>query len=157
MAILTKGTRLYILDPRDNQITVLQCPKSIDGLDLSVPQINATCLESEADEFSPGMPSPGVATIGLDFDTAKASHMLLEDLFEEQVTAKWAIGWSDGTVAPTVGSDGDFVLPTNRSWVVFNAYVSNIPLNFAVNANVASNVTVQPTGRRRILAKVASS
>lgn len=144
----TKGTHLYILDPRDDSITRLECPKSITGGSLTTPQINTTCLESEAEEFSPGMPSPGAYTVALDFDTAKASHMLLEDLNANQVIAKFAIGWSESEDPPTVDTQGDFVLPSSRSWFTFAGYVADLPAEFAVNANVSSNVTIQPSGRR---------
>lgn len=154
MSKLTKGTNLYILDPRDDTITKLECPKSITGLGLSTPQINTTCLESTAEEFQPGMPSPGAATIGLDFDTAKDSHMLIDDLNEAQVTAQFAIGWSDGTAAPTVDTDGNFVLPTTRSWMTFQGYVADVPMDFAINSVVQSNFTVQMSGRRVIVPKV---
>ena len=153
MSKLTKGTNLYILDPRDDTITKLECPKSITGLGLSTPQINTTCLESEAEEFDPGMPSPGAATIGLDFDTAKDSHMLIDDLNEAQVKAQWAIGWSDGTAAPTVDTDGNFVLPATRSWITFVGYVADVPMDFAINSVVQSNFTVQMSGRRVIVPK----
>lgn len=157
--MLTKGTQLYILDPRTvpfaEQITKLECPKSISGLSLSTPQIDTTCLDSEAMEFSPGMPSPGAATIGLDFDTAKDSHMLIEDLNKNQVIAQFAIGLSNGIdIAPTgVDSQGDFILPTTRTWVVFTGYVADLPLDFAINSTVQSNFTVQQSGRREIIRK----
>ncbi|WP_438947488.1 phage tail tube protein, partial [Streptococcus pneumoniae] len=55
--ILTKGTQLFILDPRTppfaEVITKLDGPKSITGLGLSTPQIDTTCLDSEAMEFVP--------------------------------------------------------------------------------------------------------
>lgn len=157
--ILTKGTQLYILDPRTvpfgDVITKLECPKSISGLSLSTPQIDTTCLDSTAMEFVPGMPSPGAATIGLDFDTAKESHMLIEDLNKNQVVAQFAIGLSDGVdVAPTgVDSQGDFILPTTRTWIVFTGYVADLPLDFAINSTVQSNFTVQQSGRREIIPK----
>jgi hypothetical protein len=160
--ILTKGTQLYILDPRTppfgTAITKLDCPKSITGLGLSTPQINTTCLDSTAEEFVPGMPSPGAATVGLDFDTAKASHMLIEDLNEAQVVAQFAIGLADGVdIAPTgVDSDGDLVLPDTRSWIVFDGYIADLPLDFALNSTVQSNFTIQQSGRRRILPKNVS-
>lgn len=156
--ILTKGTQIYILDPRSTPfgdvITKLECPKSISGLSLSTPQIDTTCLDSTAMEFVPGMPSPGAATIGLDFDTAKESHMLIEDLNKNQVVAQFAIGMSNGTAAPTgVDSQGDFVLPTTRTWIVFAGYVADLPLDFAINSTVQSNFTVQQSGRREIIPK----
>lgn len=153
MSILTKGTHLYILDPRDDTITRLECPKSITGLGLSTPQINTTCLESTAEEFQPGMPSPGAATVALDYDTAKDSHMLIDDLNEAQVVAKWAIGWADGTAAPTVDTGGEFVLPATRSWLTFEGYVADLPLDFAINSTVQSNFTIQMSGRRVIVPK----
>lgn len=157
--ILTKGTHLYILDPRTppfgDQVTKLECPKSITGLGLSTPQIDTTCLDSTAMEFVPGMPNPGAATIGLDFDTAKQSHMLIEDLNKNQVVAKFAIGLANGTAAPTdVDTDGDFILPTTRTWIVFEGYVADLPLDFAINSTVQSNFTVQQSGRRTIIPKV---
>lgn len=158
--ILTKGTQLYILDPRSvpfgDVITKLDCPKSISGLSLTTPQIETTCLDSTAMEFVPGMPSPGAATIGLDFDTAKESHMLIEDLNKNQVVAQFAIGLSDGIdIAPTgVDSQGDFILPTTRTWIVFTGYVADLPLDFAINSTVQSNFTVQQSGRREIIPKV---
>lgn len=157
--ILTKGTQLYILDPRTpplgDVITKLECPKSITGLGLSTPQIDITCLDSEAMEFVPGMPNPGAATIGLDFDTAKDSHMLLEDLNAEQVIAQFAIGLSDGVDIAPIGTDsqGDFDLPDTRTWVVFQGYVADLPLDFALNSTVQSNFTVQQSGRRQIIRK----
>lgn len=157
--ILTKGTQLYILDPRPapygDVITKLDCPKSITGLGLSTPQIDTTCLDSDAMEFVPGMPNPGAATIGLDFDTAKDSHMLIEDLNKDQVIAQFALGLSDGVgIAPTgVDSQGDFVLPATRTWVVFQGYIADLPLDFAINSTVQSNFTLQQTGRREIIRK----
>lgn len=145
MSVLTKGTRLYVIDPRDNTMTTLECPKSITGLGLSTPQIDTTCLESDAQEFQPGMPTPGAVTVALDFDTAKESHLLLADLRQAQVVAKWALGWADGTTAPTVTS-GNFVLPTTRSFLTFDGYVADLPFDFAINSTVQSNVTIQMSG-----------
>lgn len=158
--ILTKGTQLYILDPRTvpfgEVITKLECPKSITGLGLTTPQIDTTCLDSDAMEFVPGMSSPGAATVGLDFDTAKASHMLIEDLNKNQVVAQFAIGLADGVnIAPTgVDSQGDFILPTTRTWIVFEGYIADLPLDFAINSTVQSNFTIQQSGRREIIPKL---
>ena len=161
MSMLTKGTQLYILDPRTTPfgtaITKLECPKTITGLSLSTPQIDTTCLDSEAMEFQPGMPSPGAATVGLDFDTAKSSHMLIEDLSKNQITAQFALGLSDGKDIPPTGVDsqGDFILPATRTWIVFTGYIADLPFDFAINSTVQSNFTVQASGRREIIPKSA--
>ena len=41
----------------------------------------------------------------------------------------WAVGWSDGESVPTV-SAGEMVLPTDRTWYTFRAYVSDFPFDF---------------------------
>lgn len=156
MSMKTKGTRLYVLDPHNDQITVIDCPKGITGLGLSTPQIDETCLESEAQEFGPGMPAPGTVSVTLDFDTAKASHMLLVDFVRNQVTARWALGFSDGTATPTVDTAGDFELADTRSWIAFSAYVADLPFDFALNANVNSTVSLQMSGIYEVIPKASS-
>lgn len=156
---LTKGTQLYILDPRTSTITKLDCPKSITGLGESAPQIDTTCLDSTAMEFVPGMPSPNAVTIGLDFDTAKASHLLIYDLKKEQVVGvQFAIGWSDGVgIAPTgLDSNGFMELPDTRSWLVLDGYVADLPFEFGINSTVQSNFTVQQSGGYTLLPKLTS-
>jgi hypothetical protein len=156
---LTKGTQLYILDPRqppfDDVITKLDCPKTITGLSESTPQIDTTCLDSTAMEFVPGMPSPSAITIGLDFDPETQSHLLIYDLKKEQVVTQFAIGWSDGVgIAPTgVDSNGLMELPATRTWLVFRGYVADLPFDFAVNSTVQSSFTIQQSGGYDLIPK----
>lgn len=152
----TKGTQLFFIDPRDDSITKLECPKAATGFSSSTTSIDTTCLDSEGMESDPGMPTPGAISVPLDFDTAKASHMKLENLRKAQVRCKWALGFGDGVTPPTVDSAGDFDLPDTRSWILFDAHIADIPLDFAVNANVASIISLQPSGDREIIPKVSS-
>lgn len=152
----TKGTHLYFIDPRDDSITKLACPKAVTGFSSSATSIDTTCLDSDGMESDPGMPTPGVISVPVDFDTAKPSHMKLEGLRKAGLRCKWALGFGDGVAAPTVDSSGDFELPDTRSWILFNAHVADIPLDFAVNANVASTFSLQQSGDREIIPKVSS-
>jgi hypothetical protein len=97
-----------------------------------------------------GMASPGALTINLNFDPAVVSHQELWDLFENDAVRKFAIGFSDGakTIVPTFDSSGAAVFPTTRSFVEFEGYVADLPLEFALNGVVTSAVSIQRTGAR---------
>lgn len=54
----------------------------------------------------------------------------------------------DGTDAAATAElgDGDFILPTNRTWFMFRGYVSDFPFDFTGNAVVTAEVTIQRSG-----------
>jgi hypothetical protein len=101
-------------------------------------------------EFGPGMASPGAVTVNLNFDPAVVSHRELWDLFENDAIRRFAIGLSDGpsTSIPTFDSADTAIFPTDRTFFEFEGYVADFPLEFAINANVTSAVSVQRTGAR---------
>lgn len=158
MAIKTQGTRLFTIDPDSGQILVVGCITSVDGIDTSVDQIETTCLDADARTYVGGMPTPGNATFGINFDPADDSHVRLHELKVAGATLHWAIGFSDDDAAPTVGMDsaGDdvFELPTTRSWIQFDGYMSSYPFTFALNAVVQSTVGIQISGEPSLLPKV---
>lgn len=153
MSVRTQGTELYTIDPSDGSIVTVGCPTSIDGIDASVEQVETTCLNSLAREYVAGMPTPGSASFGINFDPADISHAFLEEMYLAGTTLQWAIGWSDGTGVPptsTTDSDGDyiFVLPSSRTWTTFEGFINSFPLSFALNAVVQSTIGVQISGAR---------
>ena len=40
-------------------------------------------------------------------------------------------------------SGNEFNLPTTRSWISFDGYISDLPFDFALNAVVSSNISIQ--------------
>lgn len=151
MAIRTKGTELFFVYNNSNgyNLVKLGCPKGISGLGGSKPQIDETCLDSLEMEFGPGMGSPGAITVDLDFDPSKASHADLINLDENDTTVTWIVGFSDGTALPTVNnSTGIVTYPTTRTYIDFQGYIADLPLDFKVNANVASAASIQRSGAK---------
>lgn len=153
MAIVTKGTVLYTIDPDDESLITVACVTSVDGIDTTNEQIDITCLESLVRQFTAGMSNPGQASFGLNIDTTETSHTRLHQLKVAGTTLWWALGWSDGTAAPTVDSGGTFDLPTTRSWLRFQGYMANFPFNFAINDVVKSTVSIQISGEPQLTAK----
>lgn len=154
MSILTQGTQVYALVPPASGTgasTVLE----IEGLTTFNPggtpadQIETTTLKDKARTYKKGLRTPGNASGTVQADPANAGHVRLAQLAasDGDTTLKWAIGFSDGTEAPTVASGGsDFTLPTSRSWVTFDGYVSDFPFDFSTNTVVSTALTVQRTG-----------
>jgi len=164
MAIKSQGTQLYVIDPEGDSsgATVLKvgCVTSIDGIDTSIDQTEITCLEDLARRYEAGMSTPGNATFGINFDPADASHVRMHELKVAGTTLQWAVGFSDGRdIEPTLGSDSDgnpeFVLPTTRSWITFEGYMSSYPFSFAIAASVESTVGIQISGEPAVLPKEA--
>lgn len=155
MSMKTKGTSLYVIDPSDDSLYKFHCPKGINDPGVTIPEVDATCLDSDGMESDPGMPSTGAVSVTFDFDVAKASHLLLQSFISAASKPKWVLGYSDGDVDPTVDSNGDFNLPTTRSWENYGeAYVAGLSKDFAVNANVASTMSFKPSGLPQTIAKV---
>src|SRR5690606_8830750 len=121
-----------------------------NGLGGSKSQIDVTCLDSDEMEFMPGMASPGALTVNLNFDPATVSHQELWELFENDNTVRFAIGMSDGakSIVPTFDSAGAAVFPSTRSFIEFEGYVADLPLDFALNGVVTAAVSIQRTGAR---------
>jgi len=152
MAKKTQGTELYYIDPDTYAVTKVGCVTGINGLTAGRDQIETTCLDSDARTYEAGMATPGAAQFTINFDPADASHTRLHELYVAGTTLDWALGWSDGTAAPTSDST-DFDLPTTRTWITFEGYVSDLPFDFALNSVVSSQVAIQVSGFPTLTAK----
>ncbi|RAV23790.1 phage tail protein, partial [Staphylococcus warneri] len=68
-----------------------------------------------------------------------------------QTVLTFAVGWSDGTEAPTASTEADAVngmaLPDTRTWYVFQGYVSDFPFDFQANSVVQTSATIQRSGQ----------
>lgn len=160
MAKKTQGTQLYAIDPSPSggggpAILVIGCVTSIDGIDTTLDQLETTCLESPARTYIGGLATPGSATFGINFDPADNSHVRAHQLKVAGETLHWAVGFSDGTAPPTVDSNGEFVLPTSRSWITFDGFMNSYPFTFALNAVVTSTVGIQISGEPEVIPKTA--
>jgi hypothetical protein len=156
MSILAQGTQIYFIDPADDSVVAVVCATSFNPGGAPADQVEDTCLEEFERSYLPGLRTPGQASIGLNADPRNESHIRLHELSEEnpQPVLKWAVGWSDGTAAPTVDSSGDFELPATRTWFTFQGYVSDFPFDFAQNSVVTSTVSVQRSGGSAWVPKV---
>jgi hypothetical protein len=151
VSITTKGTQLYLRIQNSNGYEMVQvgCPRGIQGLGGAASQVDDTCLDDEEMKYKPGMPNPGAMTVDLNFDPTVISHQELWELYNSQEVVPWAVGWSDGKdIPPTVDMSGTITYPSTRTFTSFEGYIADLPLNFAINALVTSQMSVQRNGPR---------
>lgn len=157
MTIKSQGTDLYTIDPATGALLDVGCITSLDGIDTAIDQIETTCLNDITRTYEAGLSTPGAATFGLQFDPSEVNHIRLHQLKTAGTQLKWAIGFSDGTVAPTTGTDSsgdkEFVLPPTRSWLVFDGYMNSFPFTFGLNTMVTSTVGIQVSGEPVLIPK----
>lgn len=154
MSVLTQGTQVFALvkpATGTGPLTVMEveCATAFNPGGSPKEQIEDTCLSSKERTYKPGLRTPGQASLTINADPNNASHIRLHQLSEEDgdTTVKWAVGWSDGTEAPTLDTAGDdFELPETRTWFVFEGYVADFPFDFAANAVVSTAVSIQRSG-----------
>jgi hypothetical protein len=146
MAKKTQGTQLYVIDPDDLSVITVGCVTAITGINATRDQIETTCLDSSARTYVAGLAAPGAAQFTINFDPEDDSHVRLHELYVEGVDLMWALGWSDGTAAPSSASTDGFAVPTTRTWIQFDGFISDLPFDFALNTVVTSNVSVQVSG-----------
>lgn len=154
MALKTQGTQLYVADPATDTLITVGCVTNITGITATRDQIETTCLDSTARTYVAGLAAPGAATFTINFDPTDASHTRLHELYVSGDTLEFALGWSDGTAAPTVDTNGTFNLPTTRTWISFDGFITDLPFDFALNTVVTSNVSVQVSGFPTLTEKV---
>src|SRR5690625_6634737 len=70
------------------------------------------------------------------------------------VTLDWALGFTDGELPPTLDSNGEFELPTGRSWIVFEGFMNSYPFSFQLNSVVTSSVGIQISGEPEVIPAV---
>lgn len=159
MAIITQGSQVFALVPSATpgtfEVLAIACATAFNPGGSPADQIETTCLEENDRSYMPGLRTPGQASLTVNFDPNEPSHVRMFELSQlnPAPTLKWALGWSDGTAAPTVTGD-DFTLPTTRTWFTFEGYLSDVPFDFAQNTVVSSAVTIQRSGGAALVPKV---
>lgn len=113
MSILTQGTQVYTLMPPLNgngpsTVMEVECATAFNPGGAPAEQIEDTCLSDRDRTYKKGLRTPGQASLTINADPNSPSHLRLHQRSEENgdTTQKWAVGWSDGTAAPTLAAAG---------------------------------------------------
>lgn len=107
-----------------------------------------------------GTGATAVAALGTGANAGKVASITVTNPGTGYTTAP-AVAFTGGTgtgAAATSAVDGkaDFVLPTTRSWLMFEGYMTSFPFSFAQNASVESSIGVQVSGDVDWISKVGA-
>lgn len=153
--IKSQGTEVWFYDPENasDGPVKLGCVTNIDGLGGAKSQINTSCFSDVDDTFVGGRGQPGQVTISLNYSEEDADdyHAKLEALRDAGGNAAFAIGFSNGTSAPTANDDsptptGELEFATTRSGRTFVGYIADIPFTIADNDIVRTQLVIQRSG-----------
>lgn len=113
MSMLTQGTQAYALTPPPSgpgprTVMEIECMTNFNPGGAPKEQIEDTCLSSKERTYKGGLRTPGQATMTINADPRNSSHIRLHQLSESDTddVIRFAVGWSDGTAAPTVAAKG---------------------------------------------------
>lgn len=153
MSVLTQGTQFYVL--ANGVVSEVECITSFTPGGNPADQIEDTCLsERNSRTYKKGLRTPASATVTLNADPKNASHLMLHNLAEsdDESLLTFAVGWADGEYEPTAAAPGapnavdGLLLPDDRTWFVFQGYVTDFPFDFQANTVVSTTATIQRSG-----------
>jgi hypothetical protein len=150
--IKTQGTELWVIDTisaTDAAVLKFSCPTGITGLGGPADQIETTCLDATVERtYARGLGNPGQVNVPFNFIPSNDSHQVLFDLRDDGSVFQWMVGLADGTAAPTLNSDDEFVPPASplRTTLQFSAYVADITIDVAGNEIVRGTMILQRSG-----------
>jgi len=146
----SQGTEIWFYDPENSTDGVIKlgCVTNIDGLGGARSQIDTSCFSDIDDTFVGGRGSPGQVTVDLNYseDDANDYHAKLEAAREAGNTLVWAIGFSNGTSAPTVTTGGSLEFGATRSGRVFDGYIADVAFTIADNDIIRTSLSIQRSG-----------
>lgn len=156
MVVKTQGTQLFVLDPEATggcEVLTIQCTTSLSGLGAAREQIETTCLEDSSRSYEGGLATPGALTVTVNFDPNNPTHYRLYELWKSNINFKASIGFGPETNVPDVDSACEFDFPTARTYLSFEGYVSDLPLEIALNSVVTAAIPIQLSGDYTIFRK----
>lgn len=148
--VRTQGTHLFLIESiseSDPKITKFVCPTGIQGLGGPKDQIETTCLDTVDDkEYAAGLGNPGQVTVPFNLIPRDLSHQILFRLKAAGTVLNWLACLSESAAVPTMDTDFEFVVPTTRSSLGFEAYISDVNIDIANNEIVKGTLTLQRSG-----------
>lgn len=126
---------------------------AVTGTGGAVSQIDITNLDSTEMEYLAGLGNPGAVSAPIDFTPANTGHQALLALFQSGATVPWVIGLSDGTAPPTAAGS-TITYPATRTYVTFQGYIADFPIDAAVNSKLTTAMTIQRSGAKTVNFKV---
>lgn len=142
----SQGTQLYFI--KGGAVVEASCATQVNKAGGTVSAVVSHCLATNTPVVEPGTRGETTLNFDINFDPSETSHQDLDDLFNSDPTEEtwFAYGYSDGSSAPTVDSNGEFDFPGTRSFKVFYGFVSDYSESISGNTVVSASLAVTTSG-----------
>lgn len=144
MGLKTQGTELYYVSS-PSTVTKVGKLTGVTGTGGANDQIDDSDLDSTEKESIAGLPNPGAVSAPLNFDPAIQAHRDLYALWQTGAKVRWIVGLADGSEPPTVAASV-VTYPATRTYFDFMGFISDFPIDAAMNSKLESAMTVQRSG-----------
>lgn len=142
----TQKMQYWFIDPDTNQLHRVKQVSNVTPPDQQNDELPATDFDSTSKEFEQGLSDPGQAEFEVNYDLTDDVHYRLDQIKESGDNFKFAVGYSDGTSAPTVDSNGEFVFPADRSFRWFTGFIKGRTEQAAPNELLRVTYTIRVSG-----------
>jgi Phage tail tube, TTP, lambda-like len=150
-AIKSQKSQIYIAYGSGSSwsLITLQNISAAPGIgNTEAAKLDVTDLDSNAREYIKGLQDSGTLAMNFFQVPNDADQIALRALEDSGRIQSFLVGLSDGVDAPEVNATtGVITVPTDRSYYRFDAYVSSITVDLAVDAPVSGTLTLQLSGR----------
>lgn len=151
-ALHSKGTDIFFAV--NDTLYHLACPTGVNVPRATKEQTDITCLGDLNRRFQPGLGTPPTVSVNGNFDPDEATHVALYNFQETGDEIRWFVGLPGSTAAPDFDSAGNVILPTTRSWVWFDGYVSDSPIDIQLDALITIEFIIQMNGNSTLVPRV---
>lgn len=142
----TRGTHFYIAFPGEDGVTKVARLKCMSNLDYTAGTRavkQGECLDDLKPNKKPEDAQEGSLSGTLQFDYDDPVHIEFINFAEDPDSENYpiAVGFPDGISEPTLGPDGEFILPLTRTWRAGRGFVSGNNMSAAVGADFTAPLT----------------
>lgn len=145
----SKGTHIYFAV--DDTIYQLACPTGVNVPRATREPIQDTCIGDRNHTYQPGMGTPPTVSVNGNFQPGEATHVYLYNAQENDTNIRWFVGLGESEDAPDFDSAGDVVLPDSRSWLHFDGYISDTPIDIQLDSLITVEFIIQMSGNSSLI------
>lgn len=138
----TTGTTLHVYDEAASKLYDIEA-SGISGIGGSRAVNNAQNLKDESVTVIPGAITPTSASFTLYLDTGSEEQKALYQLYKTAKVVDFYVGITDDIDNVPTLDGAVLTIPTTRTFAHFRGFLTDFPLEFAVDSLVECNVTVQ--------------
>lgn len=140
--ILSQGTQVYFAD--GTALYELKCALTLTPVGDPIAPVDMTPLGAAVKTSAPGIVTPSQFSVTAHYNKDDTAQQRLFSAYNNRDTLKWCILFPETTSQPSLSGD-NIVAPANRTSIKFEGWLTDRPLQVALNKLVGLSIPVQRT------------